>query len=58
MSCENVCSPQLIYWENFGLTVSASPILLILIGMIAILAMLFVEIYARDTLVALYYRNI
>jgi hypothetical protein len=58
MSCENVCSPQLIYWENFGLTVSTSPILLILTGMVAVVAMIFVEIYARDELVFLYYRNI
>jgi hypothetical protein len=58
MTCQNVCSPQLIFWENFGLTVTASPILLIIIGLITILAMIFVEIYARDSLIAIYYANI
>lgn len=58
ITCENICSPQLVFWENFGLKVSNSPILLIIIGLITILVMLTVEIYARDNLVSLYYRNI
>lgn len=58
MICQNVCSPQLIFWENFGLTVTASPILLILIGLVVVVGMIGVEIYARDTLITIYYRNI